>query len=190
MSDRRLRELERAWHETGSVEARADYNAALARAGQPKLPRLVIRHYIAPIHHGCVGPSGKIETDYDLYSTSLRIHATCSVELWPRGLRGPEWAGCKELHYTEDPREVTCKTCLRSVNKPDVKVRRRAHYAPGARYRLEETNERVVVPVCGRDDSDKFEESFIWDLSSGPLTCPACKRIMQKGQRRSRRPGR
>ena len=87
MSDRRLRELERRWKESGSPEDRKPYAKALKQAGQPKLPRLVIRHYIKPEDHGVCGPDGKIDRSlsadqhgYSYGGYPGRIEATCSVD--------------------------------------------------------------------------------------------------------------
>jgi len=190
MSDRDLREKERAWLETGNAEDRAQFNAARVRMGLPKLPRLVIRHYIAVEHHGCCNDTGEIGIQLNEKGGwpyhSDRIKSTCSVELWPRDAHPTVFYApkMKAVFYTEDASEVTCKRCLASLNKPDVKVRRRVHYAPSQRLVIER-GERPT-PVCGRDDSEKFEEQFIWDLSSAPMTCPSCRRMMQRGQRAAR----
>jgi hypothetical protein len=194
MSDRRLRDLERRWNETGSAEARKAYDRELKRVGAPPLPRLVIRHYVASYSHGHCGPDGLFDINYTGGGCPIqqdRIHAACSVELWPRNLlaesRGWQQTMKKDIHYTEDPEEVTCKTCLRSINKPVKRVYKRTHYSPGARLAIEDdVNERTVVPLCGRDDSKRFEETFSYNM--GTVNCPACRRIMNKGKRRPRRP--
>lgn len=192
MSDQRMRGLERRYQASGDPADRSAWESEHIRAGLGKLPRLVIRHYIDEEHHGRCNSSGAIDIKVDRksggwpYHTN-KIRAKCSVELWPRDLVYDRYPPkMKKVFYTEDPHDVTCKRCLASINKPGVRVRRRVHYAPSQRAAIER-GERVV-PVCGRDDSDRFEESFIWDLSSGPLTCPACRRTMQRGRRAARHP--
>jgi len=200
MSDRRLRELERQWHETGSLELRRSYDMARVRAGLPKLPREVIRHYVAEASHGCCDANGKIDRElpgrlasgrWGRFPPDDRVSASCGAELWPRnllaehqGLPKEQHTYRKEIFYTEDLDEVTCKSCLRSANKLPDGVKRRTHYAPGSRY-----GKNQAAPVCSRDDSGKFDESYVWDLRNSPsITCPACKRIMERGRRAPRRP--
>ena len=193
MSDRRLRELERRWTESGSQEDRKAYDQARKRVGLSKLPREVIRHYIANELHGNCGPDGLFDIESDdltaVAMVSKRIHAACSVELWPRNLvaaqRGSDQTMKKNVYYTEDPEDVTCKTCVKSINKPDKRVYKRTHYAPGSKM-LPVNGEEVPEPRCGRNDSNRFEESFSYDMRH--VTCPACKRIMTFGRRRARRP--
>jgi len=177
--------LERAWNESGAVADRRRYEIELKRAG---LPRLVIRHYVAVEHHGNCGPDG--EFDIELPTSGgwpIRpdtINAACSVELWPRNLiaaaRGWEQT-LKKVYYTEDPALVTCKTCIGSINKPAKRVYKRVHYMPGSK--VAPSN---YAGVCGRDDSDRFEESYSYNM--GNVTCPACRRTMKKGRRKPRRP--
>ena len=198
MSDRQLRELERRWNESGSSEDRKALDRARVRSGLSKLPRLVIRHYIAHQHHGNCGPDGLIDLVFNSPSGNSwpvqthRVHAACSVELWPRNLvaahRGWDQSMKKNIYYTEDPDDVTCKTCIKSINKPDKRVYKRSHYAPGSKQptRGSEVNEVVARPVCGRDDGARFEESFSYDMRT--VNCPACKRVMARGRRRARAP--
>lgn len=183
MSDDRLRRLERRWHATGALEDRRAYNAARIRAGLPKLPRTKIVHYINEEQHGYL-KDGKVDLGEDTARRrQVVITSRCSVELWPRGL-GYYGIRMKEVFFTEDVHEVTCKRCLKSLNKPDKRVRYRAHYAPGSRN----GRERGITPVsvCGRDDSDRFIQTFTWLMRE--MSCPACKRIMARGHRRSRKP--
>lgn len=184
MADTRLRRLERAWQETGCREARKAYEMERKRL---RLGRLVIRHYVAEHHHGHCGPDGLFDIEFDSvrpWTNTDKVFAACSVELWPRNLvaeaRGWEQTMKKKIHYTEDPDEVTCKTCLRSINKaPDDAKRVRRHYAPGSR-------DGAKPPVCGRDDSEKFDERFEWTMQG--VNCPACKRVMKMGRRAPRSP--
>ena len=174
MADERLRSLERA-----AAAGDPDAAQALERHSKRAGIRLVVRHYIQEEHHGAVGSSGKIELNASGPGWPIRadrIYSKCGVELWPR--TGGFYR--KKCHYTEHPEEVTCKTCLRSMSKPEKRVRYRTHYAPGSRGR------RSNNPVCGRDDSDKFEQTISWSMRG--VNCPTCKLIMQKGRRRSRRP--
>lgn len=198
MSDLRLRELERRWLETGSKEDRKAYAAARRRAGLPPPPRTCIRHYVRTEDHGDVGPDGKFDLVYEAKSGRYpwdhdgekKVYAACSVELWPRNLRaiarGWDPTMKKEVFYTEDPDEVTCKTCLKIINKPQDRELRRTHYAPGSRGLPK--GGQGVRPVCGRNDSDKFTETFAWRMAD--VNCPACKKVMAKGKRRSRSPSR
>jgi len=187
MSDRRLRELERRYQASGDQADRNAWEAEHIRAGLGKLPRLVIRHYIDEEHHGCCNSAGAIDIKVDRksggwpYHTS-KIRAKCSVELWPRDLVYDRYSPrMKKVFYTEDPHDVTCKRCLASINKLDVRVRRRVHYAPGSKGAAHQ------LPVCGRDDSVMFAEEFTWNLRK-TISCPACRRIMQKGRRQTRPP--
>jgi hypothetical protein len=187
MSDRQLRELERRWMETGSPEDRKVYAKARKRAGLENLPREVIRHFVRDVQHGVCNSVGKISLPKDRQNLVL---ASCSVELWPRlGAEGHGYHRTmkKTVFYTEDPEEVTCKRCLKVYNKLPEGVRRRMHYAPGSKCApRDELRERVVVPVCGRNDSDRFMESFSHSMRE--VNCPACRRIMERGRRRPRQP--
>jgi hypothetical protein len=188
MSDQRLRQLERRWMETGAKEDRRAYARARKQAGLPPLPRECIRHYINPDHHGHLKEDGTFDlSERQARAGRNRIHSVCAVELWPRelyhrSLWGPTMR--KTVFYTEDPDEVTCKTCLKSINKSDERVRHRTHYAPGSKG----GRERGVkpTPVCGRNDSDKFTETFSWTMRD--VNCPTCHRIMAQGRRRTRVP--
>ena len=125
MSDRRLRELERRWKESGAKADRKAYAVARKRMGLPKLPREVIRHYIAHDKHGCLNAEGKIEFDRSRVGRFHQVHALCSVQLWPRdGASGYGYARTmrKNIYYTEDQDEVTCKSCIKSLNMPDKRV--------------------------------------------------------------------
>lgn len=185
MSDRRLRDLERRWQETGTKQDRKAYNRERVRAGLPPLPREVIRHYVDKNDHGLLGSDGRVDLPKREVNTR-RVLSTCGNELWPRNLRHTHYPTFrKEIHYTEDADEVTCKLCLRTMAKEARGGKSvRTHYAPGSRY----GRERGItpIPVCGRNDSDKFMETFSWTMRE--VNCPACKRHMQPGQRRSRRP--
>jgi len=185
MSDRRLRELERAWNESGSTQDQRRYELELKRAG---LPRLVIRHYVTVEEHGHCGPDGEFDIEFKFDGgwpiRPNTINAACSVELWPRNAQAAArgWAQTlKKVYYTEDPALVTCKTCIGSINKPAVRLYKREHYAPGSGLAP-----GSAVAVCGRDDSHRFEETFSHSMRG--VTCPACKRIMKKGRRSPRRP--
>lgn len=177
MSDRRLRELERRWHESGSTQDRRAYEAARRRAG---LPRLVVRHYIHPDAHGVVGEGGKIDARLVATGTHTSytrlVYSLCGVELFPRA----HGTFRKNCYYTESTNEVTCKTCLRSLNKPEKRVRYRTHYAPGC------MGDSAPVPVCRRDDSEKFKQNYSHTMVD--VNCPVCHRIMRKGARLPRRP--
>lgn len=189
MSDRRLRELERRWAESGTKEDRKTYDKVRQRMGLPKLPREVIRHYVQTSQHGHCGDDGKFDIEYDATKggwpiKASKIHSVCAVELWPRDIywrsRGFDSTMRKEIFYTEDPDEVTCKTCIRSINKPDKRTYRRIHYAPG-------TATGAARPaVCGTEGDPKFDESQSHTMNA--VTCPACRRIMYRGRRRSRTP--
>ncbi len=182
MSDRRLRELERRLLETGSEEDRKAYIIARKRAGLPDLPREVVRHYIDDGYHGHLGADGKfIVADIGRQGLvrPMRVTSRCSVELWPRETDDGWCRRWKKVFCTEDPTEVTCKTCLKSLNKPDQRIRRRVHYAPCSKV-------SATPPVCGRNDSDSFQESFSWTMRD--VTCPVCKRIMAGGRRSPRSP--
>jgi hypothetical protein len=167
------------------MEDRNAYERERIRAGIGKLPRLCIRHYIRPESHGCLDKDGKFDVDvanstagtHAFGYRSRGIYASCGSELWPRN----DYYGTrkKTIHFTEDKDAVTCKTCLASINKPDKRVYRRCHYAPGSKT-------KEPVPVCGRNDSGKFEESFSYTMRD--VNCPACRRIMEQGRRRPRRP--
>ena len=188
MSDVRLREFERCWIEAGTPEAREAYNRELVRMGLPKLPREVVRHYVKDELHGNLGPDGKF--DINVAHARQRTHvitSRCNVELWPREAGWPGYRSTmrKNIYYTEDEDEVTCKSCIRSLAKPDKRIYRREHYAPGSMSLLANGKE-VLDPVCGRNDSARFEETFSYNMRS--VTCPACKRIMTRGRRRARRP--
>jgi ribosomal protein S27E len=91
----------------------------------------------------------------------------------------------KVVHCTKDPTEVTCKTCLKSLNKPDKRVRYRTHYAPGTKS-ARARGDVEPNPVCGRDDSDKFVQTFSHTMRE--VNCPICRRIMQRGRRKARKP--
>jgi len=193
MSDRRLRELERRYAESNSKEDRKAYAVARKRSGLPKLPRLVIRHYVAVESHGHCDVQGEFDIRCDFTGgwpiRADTINAACSVELWPRNrlsaARG--WAQTlKEVFYTEDVEEVTCKTCVKSINNPKKRIYKRAHYVPGSKQasRKSGVNEVVAIPVCGRDDSKRFEQSYFYTMTN--VTCPACRRIMYGGRRRPR----
>lgn len=187
MSDSRLRALERRWHATGTLEDRKAYDAARVRAGLPKLPRLKIVHYVDDEFHGHIGPDGDFAlTESQARRRSIIVRSRCSVELWPRERWCPGYYKTmkKNVYYTENPEEVTCKTCLKSLNKPDERVRYRSHYAPGCWKGRE--RKITPVPVCGRDDSDKFTQTFTYRMPE--VNCPACKRIMKMGRRASRKP--
>lgn len=186
MTDDRLRRLERAWLETGDIEDRKALDRERARVGLPSLPRLSIVHYIDDPWHGRLDGDGKLISGAGRERWPT-IKARCSVELWPRDLLKAFATMRKVVHYTEDPAEVTCKTCSKSLNKPDKPDRQifyRTHYAPGSK----DGRDRGItpVPVCGRDDSDKFTQTFTWRMLE--MNCPACKRIMERGRRASRRP--
>lgn len=186
MSDRQLRELERAWNESGLAEDCRRYDLARRRAG---LPRLVIRHYVAVEEHGHCGPDGEfdIKCNFAGWPLPSSINAACGVELWPRNriAAARSWAQTlKEVYYAEDPTQVTCKTCIGSINKPVQRIYKRVHYAPGSRVTDELAGQ--AEPVCGRDDSVRFKETYSFNMRD--VTCPACRRIMRKGHRQSRRP--
>jgi len=195
MSDRRLRELERRWNESDSPEDRKNYDMARKRMGLTRLPRDVVRHYVEVAKHGICGPDGLIASRLDNW-TSYRpgrdkVSSACSVELWPRDLysrlRGWKTTLRKEVFYTEDTEEVTCKKCLQFIDKPAYKNRRK-HYAPGSKIGVirDDAGQLVVTPVCGRDDSEKFEETYCHTMAG--VNCPSCKRIMCRGRIASRRP--
>lgn len=192
MSDRRLRQLEREWLESGTKVARKRYDLARARAGLPRLPREVIRHYVDEKFHGHVGSDGELDIDLRLVD-QLHVFSACGNELWPRNLRplnqrfGDTFR--KVIYYTEDSTDVTCKLCLRSMAKVDRGGKSvRTHYAPGSKCppKGDLARERVVRPICGRHDSDKFVETFSWTMRE--VNCPACKRVMRPGNRRPRKP--
>lgn len=190
MSDERLRALERRWMESGSSEDRKAYARERKRSGLPKLPREVIRHFVRDTQHGVCNSIGKISLPKDRQNLVL---ASCSVELWPRlGADGYGYSRTmkKEVFYTEDAEEVTCKRCIKSINKLPNGVRRRVHYAPGCKNIVisDDVGERAIVPVCKRDDRDRFKESFSHTMSA--VNCPACKRIMAQGRRSPRSPRR
>lgn len=171
MSDGRLRELERRWLETGSPQDRRAYEQARRRAG---LPRLVVRHYIDPVHHGLLNENGEFslsKNDGWHHMGGGGIRSLCNVHIWPRDYHTLR----KSCFYTEDESEVTCKTCLRVLSKP----RFRTHYAPGSKAT------GAGIPVCGRNDSDKFSVKLSHQMRG--VTCPACKLIMQRGRRAARR---
>lgn len=183
MSDRRLRELERLWRETGDLEDRKRFEREHIRAGLGKLPRLKIVHYIDDEFHGHLGSDGEFKiSKAKARRRSIVITSRCAVELFPRGA-GYGWK-MKPVYFTERPVEVTCKTCIKSLNKPDVRIRYRTHYAPGSRNGRERGV--IPVPVCGRDDSEKFTQTFTYRMPE--VNCPTCRRIMRKGHRSSRKP--
>ncbi|MGE3483322.1 MAG: hypothetical protein AB7L09_01150 [Nitrospira sp.] len=185
MSDARLREFERRWNETGDPDARRAYERERARLGLEKLPRARIVHYIDDHWHGNLGSNGEfLFSEEDARLRSVRIAARCSVHLWPRDLYPPHGSAMrKRVYCTEIEEDVTCKSCLKSLNKPDQRVRHRTHYAPGSK----DGRKRGIIPrpVCARNDSAKFTETFSWRLIE--VNCPTCMRIMQRGRRRPRR---
>lgn len=183
MSDDRLRLLERRWLSSGALEDRKAYEAARIRAGLEALPRLNIVHYVDDKFHGYF-KGGKVDLGEDTARRrQVVILSRCSVELWPRGAG---WYGIKmkPVHHTEIIDEVTCKRCLASLNKPDERVRYRSHYAPGS---WDGRNRKITpAPVCGRDDSERFTQTFTYRMTE--VNCPACRRIMTMGRRASRKP--
>jgi len=182
MSDRRLRELERRWMETGDHNDRRAYNQARVRSGLPKLPREVIRHYIDEDQHGHL-EGGKFSlSDVVARRRSTVILSTCKTELWPReiGQIGLRSTFRKNIYFTEDRDEVTCKRCLATLNKPAERAYYRTHYAPGSKDRS--TSEWV----CGGVDGPRFVSTVSYTMRT--VNCPRCKRVMERGRRQTRRP--
>ena len=185
MGDERLRELERRWQESGTKEDRKAYERERIRAGLGRLPRERIVHYVTEDRHGLVGPGGTILLSKKDVGKEDRVLSQCGNELWPRNLRHEYYPSFrKNIYYTEDPDDVTCKSCRRSMDKPAERVRYRTHYAPGSK----DGRKRGItpVPVCGRNDSDRFTETHSWRMAE--VNCPACRRIMKMGRRASRKP--
>lgn len=172
MADERLRDLERrARH--GDQAAATELRRARQRAGT-YLPAV---HFAPEDCHEFVNSEGKFDKKLMIPKAPWYILAPCKAELWPRN--SPTFR--KVCRYTTDPVDVTCKTCLRSLNAPKVRKVLRRHYAPGS------AGGRPAQPVCKKSNPHKYREEFLHTMKD--VNCPICCRIMQKGKRRSRAPG-
>lgn len=155
--------------------------AALRRARVRAAIKTDVIHFVPSDYHECLDESGKFtfpgkNPRYSGGPFSYRIMSPCGVTLFPRG----EPTQRKICHFTRSVTEVTCKTCLRSLNAVLPRKTNRRHYAPGS------FGGRTSSPVCGKSDPVRYRETFSPSMIG--VNCPVCMRTMQKGRRRARTP--
>lgn len=168
---RRIERLARA----GDPDAIARLRLARHRAGT-FVPAV---HFVPVDYHDYLNSEGKFDIDKksrDGHGRLYYVMSPCGVMLWPRGQPTQR----KVCRFTADPIEVTCKTCVRSLNAPKERKDFRHHYAPGS------FGGRPASPVCQKSDPNKYRETFQHSMKK--VSCPICIRVMQKGRRRSRPP--
>lgn len=175
MADEELRRIERLAR-SGDPDAIERLRRHRERTGT-WLPAV---HYVPDDYHVYLDADGKFTIDryrdYDARGRIYEILSTCKVRLWPRGERTQR----KICRFTRNILDVTCKTCLRSLNAPKVRRTLRRHYAPGS------YGGRITAPVCGKNDSAKYREVLHHTMRG--VTCATCIRIMQRGRRLPRTP--
>ena len=111
MSDRDWRELERRFN-AGEHELLPRLNAALQRAGMP-IRRINVVHYVRVEDQHRLLPDGAFDHDARWAHSAFAQCGGTMLHPRPRGYR--------QVHWTSEIYEVTCKSCLRSLNSPNYK---------------------------------------------------------------------
>ena len=175
MSDTRLRELERLYHE-GDRSILPMLNRARMRIGLEMIRHEIV-HYLKTDYHHRLNRQGKIDPRVSTY----HVYAPCgNAQLFPR-------AKGEELPYTTLKEEVTCKGCLRSINGKRFSER------PPALHMSMTLTSGLVRTVCGgrfgasTEDHNKVGcEGCLQALTGRPRNSKKLK-LNARGRRRLRR---